>query len=206
MNVANLFPVPVGMFEYGKPSDKELEAIKSFEMVDNVSNTRSVNQNVINDERLAGLKGFIEASLKVYLAETLSPTPEMAHYLTNSWVNCTSVGQHHQVHSHMNSIVSGTYYVDVENDKDTLTFTRDDTHNSFMSEIMVPDITMGTPYNCKEWYIPVQTGQLLLFPSSIEHGVPPREDRTTDRVSISFNTFVKGLVSKGGGGAARIYI
>ena len=99
----------------------------------------------------------------------------------------------------MNSVVSGTYYVDVENDKDALTFTRDDANNYFMSDIMVPDITMGTPYNCKEWYIPVQTGQLLLFPSSIEHGVPPREDRTTDRISLSFNTFVKGLVSKGVG-------
>jgi hypothetical protein len=75
-----------------------------------------------------------------------------------------------------------------------------------MSDMMIHDIDIRTPYNCLEWDVPVQTGQLLFFPSSVRHGVPPREDRTTDRISLSFNTFVKGLVSKGDRGVPRIYI
>tara|TARA_R110002096_G_scaffold434702_1_gene657575 strand:- start:601 stop:1221 length:621 start_codon:yes stop_codon:yes gene_type:complete len=206
MNVANLFPVPVAMFEYGKPSNKELEVIKSFEMGENLSNRHSINHNVLDDERLVGLKSFIEDSLKVYISETICPSPDMTYYITNSWINITQGGQHHQVHSHQNSIVSGTFYVDVENDKDKITFTQEATQNPLMSDMMIHDIDIRTPYNCLEWDVPIQTGQLLFFPSSVRHGVPPREDRTTDRISLSFNTFVKGLVSKGDRGVPRIYI
>jgi hypothetical protein len=34
---------------------------------------------------------------------------------------------------------------------------------------------------------------LVLFPSWMHHGVPLNEKQTTDRISISFNTFSKTL-------------
>lgn len=51
------------------------------------------------------------------------------------------------------------------------------------------------PYNSPSWWLPVQTGDLMLFPSSLTHSVEPvRGDHT--RISLSFNTFPVGYVGE----------
>ena len=47
-------------------------------------------------------------------------------------------------------------------------------------------------WNSKAWYIPVEKNVLVLFPSWLEHSVEENKKQTTDRISISFNTFTKG--------------
>ena len=41
--------------------------------------------------------------------------------------------------------------------------------------------------------IPSRNNELILFPSWLEHSVNSNEKATTDRISISFNTFAKGI-------------
>ena len=49
-----------------------------------------------------------------------------------------------------------------------------------------------TKYNSSE-YISVQTGDLILFPSELEHYVELVKS-SSDRISLSFNTFVRGNI------------
>ena len=49
-------------------------------------------------------------------------------------------------------------------------------------------------WNSETWFFPVNNNELLLFPSCITHQVEPNEKATTDRISLSFNTFVKGTL------------
>jgi predicted 2-oxoglutarate/Fe(II)-dependent dioxygenase YbiX len=51
-------------------------------------------------------------------------------------------------------------------------------------------------YNSDSWWVPVETGNLVLFPSSTSHMV---EDVVADktRISIAFNTFVRGDLGDG---------
>ena len=51
-------------------------------------------------------------------------------------------------------------------------------------------------WNSPTWFIPVNNNLLLLFPSWLSHTVEQNEKATTDRISISFNTFVKGTIGK----------
>ena len=51
------------------------------------------------------------------------------------------------------------------------------------------------PFNSFEWSFPMKTGNIILFPSSLNHGVKQKEGKNT-RVSLSFNTFVKGVLGK----------
>jgi|TARA_R110000772_G_scaffold157927_1_gene269184 hypothetical protein len=46
-------------------------------------------------------------------------------------------------------------------------------------------------WNSQTWWLPVEEGALLLFPSSLQHSVPPVEGEK-DRISLSFNTFPVG--------------
>ena len=46
-------------------------------------------------------------------------------------------------------------------------------------------------YNSHDVTILVETGDLVLFPSNFIHDVPPTASKET-RISISFNTFIRG--------------
>ena len=46
-------------------------------------------------------------------------------------------------------------------------------------------------WNSETWWFPLQTGQLLMFPSSTVHQVDTKKGLNT-RTSLAFNTFYKG--------------
>ena len=48
--------------------------------------------------------------------------------------------------------------------------------------------------NAVTWTFPAITNELIMFPSWLNHRVLVNEKATTDRISISFNTFVKGTL------------
>ena len=50
--------------------------------------------------------------------------------------------------------------------------------------------------NAVTWTFPAITNELILFPSWLNHRVYPNEKATTDRISISFNTFVRGTLGE----------
>jgi hypothetical protein len=56
------------------------------------------------------------------------------------------------------------------------------------------------PFNSIEWSVNVKDNTLLLFPSQLYHGVAPNFSNN-NRISIAFNTFVKGQISDATSGA-----
>jgi hypothetical protein len=57
-------------------------------------------------------------------------------------------------------------------------------------EVVEPNI-----FNSKSWSLPPLPGTALLFPSGVEHLVDPYRGKTP-RISLSFNSFVRGDVNK----------
>jgi predicted 2-oxoglutarate/Fe(II)-dependent dioxygenase YbiX len=47
------------------------------------------------------------------------------------------------------------------------------------------------------WWFPLETGQLVMFPSSTTHQVDTKKGTNT-RISLAFNTFYKGIVGSNG--------
>ena len=47
-------------------------------------------------------------------------------------------------------------------------------------------------WNSPTWFFETNNSELILFPSWLEHRVMPNKEATTDRISISFNTFARG--------------
>ena len=49
-------------------------------------------------------------------------------------------------------------------------------------------------WNSGTWSFNTNHNMLILFPSWLEHGVEQNEKATTNRISLAFNTFVKGTI------------
>ncbi len=169
-------------------SDAERGYLSGLEMVDNIANRMSSNDRVLDSAELAVLRRFIDEQVFVFKKNLLHVRDENEIYITQSWVNEADPGQHHPKHKHPNSVISGVVFLD-DNSDDALPPIR--FHRS--QELFALDFSFDdlNEFNAScRLFEPVQ-GQLILFPSQLDHDV---ERNTSDRVrrSLSFNTFVRG--------------
>ena len=182
-----LFPVPVYKEKLRLLTNTELEFFKSVEMCSQtLGNFSSVDNHILNHPQLVDLKKEIEKKLSEYCNSILQTDLEI--YITNSWVNETNPNQQHYLHNHSNSILSGVYYINVEDSLPLITFNR--MQLPFLLNIVPKEFTM---FNSTEWSIPVENGSLIIFPSTLYHYVKPN-DSNKPRHSLAFNSFVKGNI------------
>jgi len=193
--INNLFPIPVYQTRRDSGLDsteeKEIEDIIEEGMIKNLNRSYS-NNSYIFDTRLYNLKEFCEQHIKTYVKEIINPTEELDFYITQSWLNVTKPGGSHQIHSHTNSIISGAFYIQTDVGQ---TITCYDTHknNQPIIDLEVKELNL---WNSNVFDFGVTNNQLLLFPSWLDHGVPQNKKQTKDVISLSFNTFAKGIFGK----------
>jgi len=194
----DLFPSPVvqiqGEFDLNSIEEEknEIENIIKEGMrsnyVDESTNKFSIDRLILS--RLHKLNKFIEEHINIYVNTIINPKEKLEFYITQSWLNETKPNQRHHVHWHSNSILSGVFYVKcVEEDK---IYFHDPNIKS--KEIISIAQKEYTPWNSPSWFIPIETNDLVIFPSWLEHSVSKNINATGDRLSISFNTFVKGML------------
>ena len=190
-----IFPCPIYFAKRGSVLDsteeKEIEDIVKEGMYENIGNSNSNNTYIFNGKHKK-LKQFCEQHLKQYVKKVINPIEELDFYITQSWLNITKPGEYHHTHSHMNSIISGVFYISVEED-DKITFS-DPNAKTKEAPIRFDEPKEFNIWNSGTWFIPVNNNAIILFPSWLEHQVDVNEKATTDRISISFNTFVRGAL------------
>ena len=189
--IYSLFPCPVMVCAKNHVfTDAEKTFIAELEMFDNTGNLMSKNDRILDCEELAGLRQFVEGQIHIYKKKLLHMQDENEIYITQSWANKSSTSQFHPKHKHPNSIISGVIFFD-ENDDESLPPIR--FHRS--AELFPLDFAFE---NLNEFTASCQSfetaqGRLMLFPSLVEHDVEQnRSDKV--RTSISFNTYVRGVV------------
>lgn len=166
----------------------ELSYFDNLEITDNNLNCRSSNSYILNSLELLDLKKFIEDTLVVYFTEIYKPRSGIEIYITQSWLNISDIGEQHHIHNHPNSFVSGTFYISADKEVDSLYFSK----TEFSPIRIIP--TDYNFYNSSAWFYPVGNGDLILFPSTLHHyvGVVKKSLKRKKRISLSFNTFLKG--------------
>jgi len=184
----NLFPTPVAYFDFGTDlTEIELDFITKQETRGNTGNTTSVDNNLFDSPEIAEIARFCQESVDEYMKEVYAPKFDVSAYITQSWANYTSKGQWHHKHEHPNSFISGVFYVQAQKDIDKIYF-----YKNGYQQIKLPTENFNL-YNSESWWLGVETGQLILFPSHLTHMVETVQTDET-RISISFNTFLKGYV------------
>jgi len=166
VNTHHLFPTPVSFFNLGRElTDEESEFLLNQEEKPNAGNTTSKERKLLESDKLAVVRGFVESSLDKYLKEILSPKQNVGLRITQSWTNYTKPGQFHHKHVHPNSLISGVFYVKANKETDRIYFYKDG-----YQQIKLP-VDQWNLYNSESWWLPVGTGELLLFPSHLTHMV-----------------------------------
>ena len=188
--IYNLFPTPVSMREsWREPTIDErgfFADIQSKERKQNIGNTHTKDNHILNAPDMINLKEDLTSAINTYFQEVWKPKFDVEVYITISWINYTETGQYHHPHYHPNSVISGVYYIDTD-DSDRITFYNPQpiwlTMNVEPKEWNI--------WNSQEWYVTIPKNSLVLFPSKLYHSVSPTINPKT-RVSLSFNTFLKG--------------
>ena len=193
--IHGVFPCPVYIVKrdsnLSPKEEKEIGKIVKEGMYRTTGNSASDNSYIFNG-KLKELKQFCEQQLKIYVKEVINPKEELDFYITQSWLNITKPGEFHHGHSHAHSIISGVFYISTEED-DKIFFA--DSNVKLKDQMMFAS-KESSVWNSAGQEIPSITNELLLFPSWLSHGVDVNKKATTDRVSISFNTFVRGTLGK----------
>ena len=188
MQIHSLFPTPIGEFTYGGDISPFRKIINNYERIESRTN-RWAEYDVLNFPDFQDLRNFVDKSLDEFYQKIWSPRDDLEHelYITESWVNFTNASEWHHPHNHANSFISGVFYLEAG---DAIEF-----DSPKPSSILEPQTEDWNEFNSSQWWLPARTANLYLFPSWLRHGVPLVKEREEDRISIAFNTFLRGNIS-----------
>ena len=189
-NIIGIFPTPIYSSKLNRPlSEEELSFIdKTKEDVFlNEGNTTSNDNNVLENIVFKNLKDDLYLRVKDYFDKIISSSNNITPYITQSWLNYTETNQYHHKHTHSNSLVSGVFYINCQEEYDRIKFFNE------KYKAIVLDVENYNLYNSETWWLPVKTGDIILFPSSLTHMVETKQGNNT-RISLAFNVFVKGNI------------
>jgi len=192
MIVHSLFPQPVYFSKLERVLTKE--ELKIFnehkkKTKKNEGNTRTNDSYVLEHKALKNLKKDLHTKVINYFNEVVCTSNSIIPYITQSWINYTETNQFHHKHAHSNSYVSGVFYIDAQKEVDSIIFYKKPAPN----ETIKLNITKYNPFNSASCWFTVETGNILLFPSFLHHGVDKKKGTNT-RISLSFNVFMKGKI------------
>lgn len=188
--VISLFPIAISVHDI-EPNFTEQDKLFINQCLndqyENTGNTTS-NETYVLD-KLPNLKEKLMEKVRFHFYDTLKHVKESEIYITQSWLNLTKKDQFHHTHKHPNSILAGVFYLQTVDD-DCISF-----DNTLRVDQVRPSIESFNSWNSSLYNQPVHRNMLVIFPSSLMHNVPTvKSDQV--RISLAFNTFVKGVLGK----------
>lgn len=190
-NIHSIFPVPIYTTRMDRAfTKKELQFVKEQKkhIYKSTGNFTTHDTYILDKKEFKNIKKFLEKCCKDYLEKIICSKNNISLYITQSWLNYTEESQYHHKHEHPNSVVSGVLYLDADVKNDKIVFS----HPIRYQQIQV-DVDRFNAWNSDSWYVPVKTGELFMFPSSLSHQVIVKKGNNT-RISLAFNTFYKGTM------------
>ena len=191
MIVHQLFPEPLYFSKLERVLTKEeLKTIDKYKKKtnSNAGNTTSSENYVLENKAFNNLKKDLHTKVMDYFDKVICTDNLMTPYITQSWINYTKRDQFHHKHNHSNSLISGIFYASADKKVDSVTFSKVP-----LDDRIKLNITKYNIFNSSSCTFPVETGNILLFRSSLVHGVGKKKGNNI-RISLSFNVFIKGTI------------
>ena len=189
--VLELFPTPVFTttipLEYSKVVPWFYTQEMLSEEVDSLNyGERSKDAYILDKPECLDLKAYLLTLTKTY-GDMLGYDYE-SYRFGQSWLSYKHPGQHHSMHSHPNSLISGVFYFGEPAEKvPAIKFHKmiGSMNSSYISPKKVND-KREKKYAWEEFRVEFIPGLLLLFPSFLHHSVPLNKSEKT-RCSLAFN-------------------
>jgi uncharacterized protein (TIGR02466 family) len=191
-SIHSIFPTPIYISKLNRElTNKELSFIDKtkLDIYKNQGNTTSNDNYILNQKVFNDLKTDLDLIVQDYFDKVISPSNNITPYITQSWLNYTETNQYHHKHQHPNSLISGVFYINSNEEHDKITFFND------TYKTIKPEIKDWNIWNSESWWFSVKSGDIILFPSSLAHMVETKKGTNT-RISLAFNVFIKGTIGK----------
>ena len=203
-NVVPLFSVPLAVTNIGPLDPMTLAWLKNLDYPvgevgrderDDSLSADSKGMYLLEKPQMKSLRMRIDKAVSEFL-EQLGVDTVLT--ITTSWVNKTSPGDWVANHGHECAMISGVYYPNISPEDPPIIFNKSYSYTNLFHNTVKPMVPMNkhNQYNMESYTIQPNVGDLLMFPSHLEHEVPPNMTKN-DRYSIAFNLFSTGTVGHG---------
>jgi uncharacterized protein (TIGR02466 family) len=189
--IQGIFPTPIYFSKLNRkitPIELKFVEKNKKDFYKNIGNTTSNDNYILNNKEFKNIKKELDLIIKDYFNKIILSSNNIVPYITQSWLNYTETNQHHHKHQHPNSLVSGVFYINCNENFDKIKFFKEYVYKTIQLETKEFNV-----WNSESWWFPVKTGDVILFPSSLSHMVETKEGNNT-RISLAFNVFIKGKI------------
>ena len=177
-----IFTTPITITKYEGSLVDELKYIDTLEYIkqkDN-DNFKSKDSYLLKHKEFKDIKNFINKCINKFTKNIYQSDQKLV--VTQCWLNKNPKGSSHHEHCHPNSIISGVFYFKQNSKLPPIQF----------SKTLQYSMTLHTKkfnnLNSHTFYLPCTDGELIIFPSDLNHHVPTNTS-DEERISMSFNTF-----------------
>tara|TARA_R110000751_G_scaffold190403_1_gene296214 strand:- start:701 stop:1318 length:618 start_codon:yes stop_codon:yes gene_type:complete len=191
MEAHKVFSTPVLQTKPCSFTQEELNIVQKEKnnLMDNFGKNFSTRDTYVF-KKLPKMYDFCNATLQHYVKDILKVNPKIDFYITQSWINYNPKESFHHAHFHPNSLLSGV--LAIQNDSNIpLMLDRPHATKIFDNLLAIYDYSELNEFNSPKMSFSLPTGSLILFPSKIFHDVP-KNDTSEDRITLAFNTFIRG--------------
>ena len=190
MEIINLKAIPIvcerNVYSLNK---KELNVIKKTKYrPPKQGHYLSETISLLENKTLVSLKKFIIEKAQEYAQNVLEIKDQI--YLTQSWSTINPINASHPVHSHPNTLISLVYYAQCKSGALCFDLSTTSIKECFNFRYTINRFNI---YNSEKWNLPVETGDIVLFPGHIRHGSLPNRSGEP-RIVIGANFFIKGTL------------
>lgn len=116
-------------------------------------------------------------------------------YFLNSWIVKHHPNDWAQPHHHINSLLSGVYYLKTEKNSGDINFIKNYKEQNVFPLTITPNYSEYNYSNSKHYNFKPKVGDLIIFPSTLMHEVTINKSNNI-RYSLAFNVFCKGSFGK----------
>jgi uncharacterized protein (TIGR02466 family) len=180
MNVNLLFPILVtDDYYYDHLKFKKIFLENAFKHMseDGYSSESTGNVDIHLDPAFEKFFKFVAGNIKQYI-NTMNVDPEIFDYsLVKSWLNITKESDN-PIHNHADAHISFSYYVNIPKNiqKNFVMYRPDDTADLYKGFLNF-NIKEHNVVNSSTWRIPPVEGQIIVFPSKLEHSVMSNDQK-----------------------------
>lgn len=188
--IHGLFPIPLLFTNIDREFTKE--ELDFFDeqgktTYKNEGNITSLDNYLMKHDAMATIQKELTGAFQMYLDKIIMPKENVKPYITQAWLNFTAEKQWHHKHAHPNSYLSCVMYVNADEKNDKITF-----FDSGYQQIKLHPKEWNW-HNSQSWYFTVKPGDIVVFPSSLEHMVEQKSGDNV-RISLACNSFLRGKI------------
>lgn len=203
-SVIPLFPIPVFRSNLGNLNPIARAWLLSLEFPpqrtghDGTDDELPLDQrgmHILDKPQVKDLKAQIKKAIDFFAHQVLLVDDHISFEIQTSWINQTDDINSVPKHGHINSMISGVYYINVDKTSAPLVFEKSYLYTNLFHKTVLPTFKEKNQFNTDLLSIQPMTGDLYMFPSHLEHSVP--SGFGPNRFSLAFNCFAKGDFGRG---------